>query len=88
MIFKIEFPDKTEYCQAKDILHCLQAYDRDFEGFQDIKEVTEISDEEAKDIQVHNPEYDSENPDSFPEKVSLYDLYWGVTFEILASTEE
>lgn len=87
MIFKLEFPDKTEYCQAQDILHCLQAYELDYEGFRDIKSIAEISDEESKEIQLRNDEYDPDIPGEFPEFISLFDSAVGDDFAIIGSSE-
>ena len=86
MIFKIEFSDATEYAQAKSQLHLLQEYQREYDGFLDIEEVTEISDEEAKSIMIRNTDYDETDPDDIKE-MTLFDTVCGDDFEIVASTE-
>jgi len=43
MIFKIKSPDRTEFAQAKSHLHLLQEYDKEYDGFHDIEEVTEVT---------------------------------------------
>ena len=90
MIFKLIFDDKQEYAQAKSQLHLLQEYHKEYEGFEDILEVVEISEEEAKTIMLSNNEY---NPDlpiddefNYPE-FSLYDTVVGDDFIIVGSTE-
>ena len=89
MIFKLIFDDKQEYAQAKSQLHLLQEYDKEYEGFEDILEVVEISDEEAKEIMLSNNEYNPELPeddDNFKE-FSLYDTVVGDDFTIVGSTD-
>ena len=36
MIYKLTFDDRTEFAQAKDMLHLLKSYDAEYEGFQDL----------------------------------------------------
>lgn len=86
MIFKLKFADKTEFAQAKSQLHLLQSYHKELDGFEDIEEVEEISDEAAKTIMLTNTEYDENDPDDMPE-ISLYDLVAGDDFEIVGSSE-
>ena len=90
MIFKLIFEDKQEYAQAKSQLHLLQEYHKEYEGFEDILEVIEISEDEAKIIMITNNEYDPELPidDEFnyPE-FSLYDTVVGDDFVVVGSTE-
>jgi len=57
MIYRLKFDDRTEFAQAKNHLHLLQSYEAEFEGFQDIEEVEEITDEEAKTIMLKNNDY-------------------------------
>lgn len=90
MIFKLIFDYKQEYAQARNQLDLLQQYHKEFEGFEDILEVVEISEEEAKTIMLSNNEY---NPDlpiddefNYPE-FSLYDTVVGDDFVIVGSTE-
>jgi len=89
MIFKLIFDDKQEYAQAKSQLHLLQEYHKEYEGFEDILEVIEISEEEAKTIMLSNNEYNPELPeddDNFKE-FSLYDTVVGDDFTIVGSTD-
>ena len=90
MIFKLIFDEKQEYAQAKSQLHLLQEYHKEYDGFEDILEVVEISEEEAKTIMLSNNEY---NPDlpiddefNYPE-FSLYDTVVGDDFVIVGSTD-
>lgn len=87
MIFKIELPSVTEYCTAKNVLHLLQSYEKEYEGFHEIESVTEITDEQAKEIQLFNDEYDEENPDEMPQYISLFDSAIGDDFAIIGSSE-
>lgn len=84
MIFKLQFTDRTEFIQAKSQLHLLQSYEAEYEGFQDINDVEEISEEEAKTIMLTNT--DTSTFDECPE-ISLYDLSCGDDFTIIGSTE-
>jgi len=84
MIFKLEFTDKTEFAQAKSQLHLLQSYESEYEGFQDILNVEEISEEAAKTIMFTNT--DTSTFDICPE-ISLYNSVCGDYFSIVGSTE-
>ena len=84
MIFKLIFDDKQEYAQAKSQLHLLQEYDKEYEGFEDILEVVEISGEEAKEIMLKNT--DLSTFEECPE-FSLFDIVCGDDFAIVGSTE-
>lgn len=86
MIYKLKFDDRTEWCQAKSQLHLLQSYEKEYDGFQEIEEVTEISDEEAKTIMLKNSEYDETDPTDTAE-FSLFDTVIGDDFVIVGSTE-
>lgn len=86
MIFKLQFDDRTEWCQAKSQLHLLQSYEKEHDGFQDIEEVTEISEEEAKTIMLKNTDYDESDVNDAKD-FSLYDVSVGNDFLILGSTE-
>lgn len=86
MIFKLTFKDdenRIDWCQAKNQLHLLQSYDEEYGDFQDIKEVVEISEEDAKTIMLQNTDYDENEPES----ISLYDTVSGDDFLIVGSTE-
>ncbi len=86
MIFKLTFDFKTEFCQAKSQLHLLQSYEKECGDFQQIQEVTEISNEEAKAIMLSNNEHDENDPTSSPE-FSLFDTVVGDDFVIVGSSE-
>lgn len=89
MIFKLIFDDKQEYAQAKSQLHLLQEYHKEYEGFEDILEVVEISEEEAKTIMLSNNEYNPDLPESDDNSkaFSLYDTVVGDDFVIVGSTD-
>lgn len=89
MIFKLEFADKTEFAQAKSQLNLLQEWNKEFDDFDDILEVTEILEEEAKTIMLKNNEYNEELPedDENFKEFSLYDASVGEDFCVIGSTE-
>ena len=90
MIFKLTFQEdenRVDWYQAKNQLHLLQNYEKECDDFHDIKEVVEISDEEAKKIMLVNTDYDKENPDDMPKEFSLYDAVSGDDFLMVGSTE-
>jgi len=60
MIYKLTFDDgRIDWCTAKSQLHLLKAYDLEFDlPIQEIEDLQEISDDEAKTIMVNNTEYD------------------------------
>lgn len=86
MIYKVIFSDRTDFAQAKDILHLLQSYESELDGIQDMEAVIQISEDESKTIMVRNTEADENDPE-MPDELSLYDLSNGDDFQILASTE-
>lgn len=86
MIFKLIFDDRQEFAQAQSQLHLLQSYSEDYEGFQDINEVVEISEEEAKIIMLTNTDYDENDPES-PAEIPLYDMVVGDDFAVVASAD-
>lgn len=89
MIFKLTFNDdenRIDWCQAKNQLHLLQRYDSECDELQDIKEVIEISEEEAKTIMLKNTDYDETDPTDTP-NWSLFDAVVGDDFCIVGSTE-
>jgi len=53
---------------------------------QEIEDLQEILEEEAKTTMVHNTEYDENDPDDV-ETISVYDLAVGDDFCIIASIE-
>lgn len=87
MIFKLTFIDdnRVEFAQAPTQLDLLQSYDRDYNGFQDIESVQEISEEESKNITIKNTDYEEGSDE--PETFSLYDMVIGDDFSIIASSE-
>lgn len=89
MIFKLKFSDKTEFAQAKNMLHLLQNYQQEYDDFLDIEEVDEISEDEAKLIILSNTEFNDElaESDENIKDFSLYDLACGDDFLIIGSTE-
>lgn len=89
MIFKLEFSDKTEFAQAKSQLHLLQEWNKEYDDFEDILKVIEISEEEAKTIMLKNNEYNDELPedDENFKEFSLYDASVGEDFRVIGSTE-
>ena len=86
MIYKLKFEDRIEWCQAKSQLHLLQSYEKEHGGFQEIEEVTEISEAEAKTIMLKNSDYNESDPTDMKE-FSLYDTVVGDDFVIVGSTE-
>lgn len=86
MIYKLIFEDRIEYVQAQSQLHLLQSYDQEYDDFQMIKEVVEISDEEAKKIILKNIDYDPDDPGDL-EEFTLYSQAYGDDFIILGGTD-
>jgi hypothetical protein len=89
MIYKLTFEDgRIDWCTAKNELHLLKSYDADFDlPLQQLEDLQEISEEQAKTIMVNNTEYDEDNPEDMPEQLSLWKLGDGDEFCIIASTE-
>ena len=89
MIYKLTFEDgRIDWCTAKNELHLLKSYDADFDlPLQEIEDLEEITDEEAKTTMVNNTEFEEDNEDDMPEKLSIWELAVGDDFEIIASTE-
>jgi hypothetical protein len=89
MIYKLTFEDgRIDWCTAKDQLHLLKSYDADFDlPLQEIEELKEISEEEAKIIMLTNTDFDENNPDDMPKEISLFDMCVGDDFQIVGSTE-
>uniref|UniRef100_A0A6M3J6C1 Uncharacterized protein n=1 Tax=viral metagenome TaxID=1070528 RepID=A0A6M3J6C1_9ZZZZ len=88
MIYKLTFDDgRIDWCTAKNELHLLKEYDKEYDlSLQEIEDLQEIKDEEAKTIMVTNTEYDETDPEDV-ETISVYDLAVGDDFCIIASTE-
>ena len=89
MIYKLTFDDgRIDWCTAKDQLHLLKSYDKDFDlPLQEVDSIEEIGEEQAKKIMVINTEFDEDNPEEMPEKISIWELAVGDEFDIIASTE-
>ncbi len=88
MIYKLTFEDKTEWCTAKDQLHLLKSYEKDYDfELQELESIEEITEDQAQTIMVMNTEFDEDNPDDMPEKISISDLAVGDDFCIIASSE-
>ena len=89
MIFKLKFSDKKEFAQAKSQLHLLQEWNKEYDDFDDILEVNEISEEEAQTLMLKNNEYNDELPedDENFKEFSLYDASVGEDFCLIGSTE-
>ncbi len=88
MIFKLVFEgDKIEWAQAKSQLHLLQSYLEENGNIHEIKEVVEVSEEEAKNIMLQNMDYDEEQPEDMPKEFSLFSAVCGDDFVIVGSTE-
>ena len=91
MIFQLEFKDKKEFAQAKNLIHLQKEYAKEYgeEELLNLKSVTIISEDVAKTIMLSNNEYNDELPesdDNFKE-FSLYDSVSGDDFVIVGSTE-
>ena len=88
MIYKITFDDgRINWCTAKDQLHLLKSYDKEYDlSLQDVESIEEISDSLAMTTKVANNEYDETDPDDV-EFVTLYDLAANDDFCIIASNE-
>lgn len=89
MVYKITFDDgRIDWCTAKDQLHLLKSYDKDYYlPLQEIDSIEEISEEQQKMIMVENTEFDEDNTEDMPEQLSIWELAIGDEFEIIASTE-
>lgn len=90
MVFKLKFNDKTEFVQAKSQLDLIRNYQAEYEfDIYDLKEITEISEEEAKTIMLSNNEYNSDKPedDENFKEFSLFDAVSGDDFCIVGSSE-
>ncbi|MCG8212942.1 hypothetical protein J2Q11_08610 [Tenacibaculum finnmarkense genomovar finnmarkense] len=83
MIYELKFKDKTEFLQAENQLKLLQCYEEDYFGIQDILQVREIKDDEAKLIMLSNIDDDKDVPD----EISLFDLAYDDDFALLGSTD-
>lgn len=68
MIFKLEFPDKTEFAEAQNQDHLLQEYENEYgTDVLDILEIEVIDDETAKKIMLKS------NEPELADEFSLYD---------------
>lgn len=89
MIYKLTFYNgRIDWCTAKDQLHLLKSYDKDYDlPLQEIEEIEEIEEEQAKTIMVTNIEFDGDNSYDMPEQLSIWELAVDDDFDIIASTE-
>ncbi len=88
MIYKLTFDDgRIDWCTAKSQLHLLQEYNKEYDlSLQEIENLEEISEEDAKTTMLTNPDYDKTDPDDMPE-ISVYDSAIGDEFAIIGSNE-
>jgi len=78
---------RVDWCTAKTQLDLLKSYDAENDlSLQDIDDLVEISDEEAKTIMLTNTEHDEDDKDS-PPTISLFDCAVGEDFAIVGSSE-
>lgn len=80
MIFRVKHEDKEEFVTAKDGLHLLQEYYKEYgEDFLQITEVTLIEKDQAKEIMLKC----EDDLGTF----SLWDMVVGEDFAIVGSTD-
>jgi len=86
MIFKLEFTERTEFVQAKNLKKLQEDYTDECgeDEVLAIKSISIISEAAAKTIMLTNT--DTSTFDECPE-ISLYDLVCGDDFVIVGSTE-
>ncbi len=84
MIFKLTFNDgRIDWITAKSQLHLIKEYDKEFDlPIQEIEDLQEISDDEAKTTMLKNTDYDEDDKEDAAE-ISLYDLSVGDDFQIV-----
>lgn len=80
MIFKLDFPKKTEYAQAKNIDHLREEYEKEY-GNDSISmaSINSVSDDEAKTIMLKDEDED--------ETFSLFDAVIGDYFLVVGSSD-
>ena len=88
MIFKLTFEDgRIDWCTAKNQLHLLKEYDKEYDlSLQEVEDLQEISEEEAKTIMLANTDYDENDPDDTRE-ISVFESATGDDFCIIGSTD-
>lgn len=86
MIFKLTSESVIEYAQAKSWLDLFKSYNEEC-GLDELTDVVEVSEKEAKNINLRNSEYDEDNPENEPEYFTLFDAVVGDDFVIVGSTE-
>lgn len=88
MIFEINAIDRKEYAQAKNELHLLQEYLKEFgeDAFLEIETLKVITKEEAGQIKLINTEYNEDDPLDI-EEMTLESQCAGDDFIIIGSTE-
>lgn len=87
MIYKIKFDDgRIDFCTAQNIVHLIKTYDDLYDfPIQELESIDEISEEEAKTIEVRNRDYDEEDLDD-QELFPLSHYVNGDDFEMIASS--
>lgn len=87
MIFQLEFKDKKEFAQAKNLIHLQKEYAKEYgeEELMKLKSITIIAEDVAKTITLRNNKYNNELPESDENNthICLYDLLCGVDFKII-----
>lgn len=86
-VYLVKMEDESHYVQAKSQLDLLQTWEMDYEGFRDIEEVKELSEEEIDSIMVRNTEYDETDPTDEETMPLRGFILLGDDFAIIASTE-
>ncbi|WP_445458411.1 hypothetical protein [Flavobacterium sp. HNIBRBA15423] len=91
MIFKLTFPDKQEFAQAKGWSHLFDEYQKKYgrEEFLRTTKVSRITLEQAKSIMLRNNEYNEDLPESGynVKEYSLFEIGRGTNFLILGTTD-
>lgn len=84
MIFKLTFPAKVLFAQAKNLTQLHAEYNKEYDDHEDLQMTETISEEEAKLIMLKNT--DESTFAECPE-FSLYATVVGVDFVVVGSTE-
>jgi hypothetical protein len=84
MIFKLTFPDKTLFAQAKNLTQLHVEYNKEYDDHEYLEMTETISEEEAKEIMLKN--IDESTFGECPQ-ISLLDTVCGDDFVVVGSTE-
>jgi len=84
MIFKLTFPDRVEYAQAKNLTQLHVEYNKEYDDHEYLEMTETIYDEEAKEIMLKNT--DLSTSEECPE-ISLFDIVCGDDFCVVGTTE-